>query len=184
MTYQFSNTWFEFCDLRMNFHMITDAFDPTEKLSILEIGSFEGASSVFIADTMLLHPESKLICVDPFCEEDTTTPVDATTETVFLRNISKSSQANKITHVKKFGSDFYKENVDIFDFIYIDGSHVLDDITIDFNHCLDIVRPNGIIWMDDYRQQHIAPHIDNLFEQNKDKLKIIYKEYQIAFQRL
>jgi predicted O-methyltransferase YrrM len=164
--------------------MITDAFDPTEKLSILEIGSFEGASSVFIADTMLLHPESKLICVDPFCVEDTTTPVDATTETVFLRNTSKSSQANKITHVKKFGADFYKENVDIFDFIYIDGSHVLDDITIDFNHCLDIVRPNGIIWMDDYRQQHIAPHIDNLFEQNKDKLKIIYKEYQIAFQRL
>lgn len=184
MAYHFSNTWFEFSDLRMNFNMILEALNPYRKLSILEIGSFEGASSVFIADTLLLHPMSKLICVDPFCTDDISTPVYSTTEGVFLDNISKSPQVDKIIHKKMFGLEFYKGNQEMFDFIYIDGSHELDDITIDFNNCLDIIKPSGIIWMDDYRQQQIKPHIDALYENNKNKLKMIYQNYQIGFVRL
>jgi len=63
---------------------------------------------------------------------------------------------------------FYKK----YNLIYIDGSHLLDDITIEMN---------GIIWMGD--DIIIKNHIDKLYEENKNCLKIIHMGYQIAFQK-
>ena len=57
---------------------------------------------------------------------------------------------------------------------------------IDFNNCLNIIEMNGIIWMDDYRGGDgiiIKEHIDKLYEENKNCLKIIHMGYQIAFQK-
>ena len=45
---------------------------------------------------------------------------------------------------------------------------------------------NGIIWMDDYRGGYgiiIKNHIDKLYEENKNFIKIIHMGYQIAFQK-
>ena len=63
---------------------------------------------------------------------------------------------------------FYKK----YNLIYIDGSHLLDEITIEMN---------GIIWMGD--DIIIKNHIDKLYEENKNCLKIIHMGYQIAFQK-
>ena len=63
---------------------------------------------------------------------------------------------------------FYKK----YNLIYIDGSHLLDDITIEMN---------GIIWMGD--DIIIKNHIDKLYEENKNCLKIIHMGYQISFQK-
>ena len=61
--YKYTQSWFLNCELR---HNIEKFCDKSAKNRILEIGCFEGLSSVFFADTFIDDPNSSLICVDPF----------------------------------------------------------------------------------------------------------------------
>ena len=80
---------------------------------------------------------------------------------------------------------FFKQNTtQLFNFIYIDGSHLPEDIESDFNNSLNILANNGIIWMDDYMSSEtISNLIDSLYKKNKNILTIIHKGYQIAFRK-
>ena len=103
---------------------------------------------------------------------------------IFIQNISKSKNWNKVRLRKMYSTDFFKQNKDYFTFIYIDGSHVPDDIKNDFINSLEILSINGIIWMDDYASStQVKELIDKLYYDNKDKLTIIHKGYQIAFRK-
>jgi predicted O-methyltransferase YrrM len=125
---------------------------------------------------------SFLVCVDPFDISDTTSPVYDNTEEIFLNNIKISKHYDKILHKKQYSDDFFKENTQTFNFIYIDGSHLVEDIEKDFNNSLKIIENNGIIWMDDYASsEKVTNLIDSLYEKNKRRLNIIHKSYQIAF---
>ena len=84
-----------------------------------------------------------------------------------------------------FSNDFFKRNVNTFTFIYIDGSHLPEDIKQDFINSLSIIRIGGIIWMDDYASsEQVTTLIDSLYNDNKDTLSIIHKGYQIAFRKI
>lgn len=182
--YSFSNNWFQSSELRKNFHLIGSR---AASHRILEIGSYEGASACFFSDMFLDHANSSLVCVDPFNILDTTTEVKNTTKDIFLRNIGQSRNSSKIVFNCEYSSDFYKHNKQTFSFIYIDGSHLPNDIITDFENCLDILDIGGIMWMDDYLGADgvkIKVDIDSLYERNKDKLEIIWKGYQIAFKRV
>jgi predicted O-methyltransferase YrrM len=183
MSYTFTNSWFEYSEIKK---LIFSYADTTKINKILEIGSYEGASSCYFSDFLLNNIDSELTCVDPFDINDKTSPLDNNTKNLFMNNISKSKNYNKIIFEEMYGTDFYKKNTKKYNLIYIDGSHLLDDITIDFNNCLNIIEMNGIIWMDDYRGGDgiiIKNHIDKLYEENKNCLKIIHMGYQIAFQK-
>ena len=52
---------FENPDLKSGLDKLVDSQN-----NILEIGCFEGLSSVFFADNLINHQNSTLICVDPF----------------------------------------------------------------------------------------------------------------------
>jgi hypothetical protein len=68
--YNFTADWF--ADQKPT---IERYFPPTDrKLRILEIGAFEGRSSVFYIDNYLSHPESTIDIIDPFDITDKTTP--------------------------------------------------------------------------------------------------------------
>ena len=61
--YKYSQKWFFGSEI---IHKLLDFVDSSKINKILEIGCFEGISSVFFADNLLNNIESKLICVDPF----------------------------------------------------------------------------------------------------------------------
>jgi predicted O-methyltransferase YrrM len=130
-----------------------------------------------------------LTCVDPFDADNPTTPQENGgnyTKNLFLDNISKSKNHSKIELVELYSNDFYKKNTKTFNFIYIDGSHLVEDVAHDFEQCLEILEPGGIMWMDDYLWGDgvsIRDRVDGLYEKNKDKLAIIFKRYQIGFRR-
>ena len=117
-SYYFTKTWFECADLKSQ---LMKFLNPTQILNILEIGSYEGASSVFIADNLLTNTSSKLTCVDPFLLNDKITPLTTFTENIFLYNISKSKYHDRIFHKKMLSSEFYLENKEKYDLIYVDG---------------------------------------------------------------
>lgn len=158
-------------------------FNSNQVLNILEIGSYEGASAVFIADNLLANTNSKLTCVDPFLLTDKITPLTESTESIFLSNISKSKYHDRIFHKKMLSSEFYLDNREKYDLIYIDGSHDVEDVKNDFLNCLKILNKNGIMWMDDYGAEKIGlPQcINQLYEENNNVLEVILVGYQIAF---
>jgi len=87
--------------------------DKTKQNKILEIGSFEGLSSVFFADNFIDNQNSNLTCVDPFLtinNNDHSQFLKNNEEMNFDYNILICKNSHKIT-VHKITSDiFFKNN--------------------------------------------------------------------------
>ena len=45
---------------------------------------------------------------------------------------------------------FFKENIDMFDVIYVDGSHFADDVLKDCRSSWAFLKKNGILILDDF----------------------------------
>ena len=187
-SYKFSENWFYTSDLHIA--LSRGLLDATKPYRVLEIGCLEGSATTFFSDTVLNHPNSCMTCVDPFDADNPTTIQEKGgdyTKRLFLENISKSKNHEKIELVELYSNEFYKTNDKTFNFIYIDGSHLVEDIAHDFVKCLEILEPGGIMWMDDYLWGDgvtIRDCVDRLFNENKDKVEIIFKRYQIGFRKV
>ena len=182
--YKFTSDYFGTCEIKL---ALDESASKMANWKILEIGSFEGSSAVYFSDNLLEHPEAELTCVDPFLANDTTTPFSMDgndTLHIFINNISKSKNFQKITLRRMFSSEFYNKNTKKFNLIYVDGSHLVEDIKVDFIECLKILEPGGYLAFDDYLSGDgsIKKCIDELYEANKDKLQILGHGYQIFFQ--
>jgi len=182
--YKFTSNYFGTCEIKL---ALDESASKTANWKILEIGSFEGSSAVYFSDNLLDHPDAELTCVDPFISDDPTTPFSLggnDTMHLFINNISKSKNFQKIRFHKMFSCEFYKKNTKKFNFIYVDGSHLVEDIKNDFIECLKILEPGGYLGFDDYKwgDGSIKKCIDELYEANKDRLQILGHGYQILFQ--
>lgn len=184
--YSFTQEWFFTCDLHCA--LARGLLDTNTCRKILEIGCLEGSASTFFSDHIMEHPDSRLVCVDPFDAENPTTIQEKGgqyTKNLFLENIKKSKNYDKIKLEEYYSVDFYKKNEEQFDFIYIDGSHLVEDVALDFVECEKILKPGGIMWMDDYLwgDGGIKKRVDELAEEYSDRLEIIFKRYQIGFRK-
>lgn len=180
--YRFTEFWFDASELKQNLHKFVS---NDEVNNFLEIGSYEGASACFISDNFLDSKGSTIVCIDPFDMSDSTSPVYAEMKKTFTRNVINSKNWTKIRLRQMYSNDFFNENKNTYSFIYIDGSHIPEDIKSDFLNSLKIIRLNGIIWLDDYASsQPVTEVIDSIYNDNKDSLEIIHKGYQIAFRKL
>jgi len=188
MTYTFSpNTlWFESSEIKA---LIFNFLRQDQVNNILEIGSYEGASSVFFADNFLSDDKSTLTCVDPFLsidDNDHKNILTSTQEENFLNNISRTLFPDKITFKKTTSDVFLKENDKTFNFIYIDGCHEPNQVVSDLDNCIKIITDDGIIWMDDYGGGNppIKPVVDQYLLDKKPPLQLIHSGYQIAFRKI
>ena len=193
MSYEFTQKWFDNSRIKKEIQKHIPSGNINK---ILEIGSFEGQSSVFFADKLLENDKSFLVCIDPFFDSGTvdgitTLFVNQDVKNRFLTNISKSKNSNKITHHCMTSDNFFLENKETFNFIYVDGCHNPEYVKRDVNNAFKILEKNGVLWMDDYlygnRKEHKGTPkdvIDYFLEKNKGKYKIIYKGYQIAIRKI
>jgi predicted O-methyltransferase YrrM len=188
--YKFTQNWFLSSEI---YQFIKKWIDPLKKQNILEIGSYEGQSSVFFADSFLDHPESTLMCVDPFlsmANNDHTNLLANNEEEHFLHNISICKNNEKIAFSKTTSDDFFDKNTETFDLIYVDGCHECDFILRDLENAFAVLREGGIMWMDDYLggNQRIYPTIQQTMHQFLDKhpneYVIIHRGYQLAIQKI
>jgi predicted O-methyltransferase YrrM len=162
----------------------------SDKNTILEIGSYEGLSSVFFADNFLNNDNSSLTCVDPFLNitnNDHLKFLQNNEENNFDYNITVCNNKEKIT-VKKITSDeFFENNKNTYNFIYIDGCHECDYITRDMENSFKILDKNGIMWMDDYgggEGLKIKRTMDMFLEKYQGQYDLIHKGYQLAIRKL
>lgn len=182
--YEISHTWFQGSELRKT---IFNFLDPTERRDVLEIGSYEGGSTCFFIDQLLEHPQSRLVCVDPFLQDDPTTPLTNETERRFVRNILRSKYPHKVTIHRTTSDDYFHQHVDTFDFVYVDGSHIPSQIAKDFENAYRQTKSGGIIWLDDYLgtpSPQISDAIDRIITSKGASLQVIHKGYQIAVRKV
>ena len=188
--YSFTKYWFhENIELKNELYKYIDV---SRKLNILEIGNFEGLSSCFFSDNYLNHDESKLYCVDPYYITDsvdgiTSQCIDENTEKIFIENIQKSNNYDKIVKFKKTSDEFFLDNNEFFDIIYVDGCHEPEYIKRDIDNVFKFTKKDSIIWFDDYGggvNGSIKKHMNKFLEKYNDKFKILYIGYQLGIQIL
>lgn len=183
--------WFERSDLKRQAHRF---LSPLSLNHILEIGSFEGLSSVFFADNYLGHPNSTLTCVDPFtsvAENDHNPFFDAgqyisIQESNFLHNISSCFASGKVFFCRTTSDFFFSANTSQYTFIYMDGNLTAQQIPKDICSCFEALTPGGILWMDDYlgAEGALKDSFDNGLENFMDRLTIVHSGYQLAIRKL
>jgi predicted O-methyltransferase YrrM len=118
-----------------------------EKKKILEIGAYEGLSSVFILSIL---KNSHLTIVDTFKGSSEIKDVSnfRGLKKKFIKNIKKYT---KRTFVYQGSSNsFFKINMNKFDIIYIDGSHDYKSVLNDSINSFKCLRKNGLLILDDY----------------------------------
>lgn len=184
--YTFTQRWFhEQVALKTELHKFIDV---SQKLNILEIGNFEGLSACFFSDNYLQHTNSKLYCVDPYYPTGsvkgiTSKCVDNKTEIMFIENIQRSENYDKISKFKKTSDEFFLDNNVIFDIIYIDGCHEPEYVKRDIDNSFKFTKKGSIIWFDDYGCNDASMKCTNdSLEKYNGKFKILYKGYQLGIQ--
>ena len=141
----------------------------------LEIGSFEGGSAIFVANRF---KNSKIFCVDNWKKtEDGYSNLDFNdVEKNFDYNVKNYKNIFKI---KKTSNNFFLNNKESFDVIYVDGYHKSNQVFQDCVSSWKNLNSNGILICDDYIWDHYFELKNNpCFGVNKF-LKTLNNKYKI-----
>lgn len=195
MDYEFTEDWFS----ENNPEKVVRQFDEflsefkDKPSTFLEIGSFEGMSTIWMLENILTNKDSRLFCIDAWAEWTG----DAFVR--FVSNISKTGLKDKVHIVKGDSSEelriFPNE---YFDFIYIDGNHDEKAVIKDAISSFRILKKGGIIAFDDYLLGIRYPDspgskamngsakraIDYFVDVFKDEIEVIYKDYQLWIRKI
>jgi predicted O-methyltransferase YrrM len=159
--YLFTNDWFD-----ASARPVWDSLIPLIKpKTILEVGSYEGASACYLITRLASDYPIELHCIDNWeggLEHKPGGGAETDMQQVeyrFVHNteISLKSSAHKVElHVHKGHSDVQLSSLiaagklNYFDFVYIDGSHQAPDVLSDAILGFKLVKVGGVIGFDDY----------------------------------
>jgi predicted O-methyltransferase YrrM len=154
-------------------------------LLVLEIGSFEGRSAIFWLEFL---PQSRVTCIDKFVG----TKRDFTAiEARFDRNVA--AYGDRIRKIKGRSAEVLPALAsagELFDLIYIDGSHRRDDVMVDCILTWQLLRPGGIVVFDDYLHEMEKPPatrpkdaIDTFLSWHAAEIEELSRGYQIIVRR-
>ncbi len=155
--FEFSSDWFS--HNVGNWQRIFSEHLPNP-LKLLEIGSYEGRSTIWLAERAL-HPErgGEIYCIDTWSggEEHDRTQMSAV-EGRFDRNVEIAQGLYARTKIVKLKGQSHDQMIrllasghrETFDFVYVDGSHQAPDVLGDLFLALQLCRVNGVIACDDY----------------------------------
>ena len=155
---------------------------------ILEIGCFEGRATCWMLQNML-SDDGVIYCVDTFkggqehdgmdlsrlldvFEENISACAEPTQEVKILENLSFKSLAMLIMAELKF------------DFIYVDGSHEIQDVITDACMAFQLLKPGGVMLFDDYEgTEDMKTAINTFLVTHRNKCKLLTMNYQLAIQK-
>jgi len=152
-------------------------------LRFLEIGCFEGGSTLWFLDNVLTAPGSSIVCIDTFVRQGG--------EPRFRHNVRVSGHSARV-RVIKGRSDVAMSRLheQRFDVIYIDGSHRAADVMLDAVQAWPMLRRGGLLIFDDYAWQPELPPqdrprlaIDAFLRAFSAEYELLHKEYQVIVRK-
>ena len=126
-----------------------------ERKSFLEIGSFEGRSTVWIVENMM-EGDGNITCIDTWEGGEEHGDEDmGTVEERFIYNVGllQSKKACTLSARQGKSVDELAHCITVnerYDFIYIDGSHVAKDVLTDACMAWPLLKQGGLLVFDDY----------------------------------
>ena len=200
MSYQFTFDWFT--HNVKNFLAVKNIL--TARKHILEIGSFEGRSTVWIAKNML-DDGGQITCIDNWDggEERKVIGTDGTGKDIDMSIIearfdhnmdvlkkeepNKTVRKNKGRSAEELASMIYWPK---FALIYVDGCHDSRDCLSDAVMAWELLEKGGVMILDDYGWKdrpvgpaHPKPAIDAFINFYYKELKVLFINYQVALQK-
>lgn len=132
--------------------------DNVKKINYLEVGTFLGRSLIELYKTSSLFDiEITSTVVDTFegtkNEEMENFKKHYDQNNSFKSQFLKNIKNNNITNLnifEGFSDDFFNQNTEKFDLIYIDADHSYDAVKRDINNSLKFIKSGGNITGDDY----------------------------------
>lgn len=177
-------------------------WQPDTRRCVVEIGSFEGRSTLWMLANLLRHPESRLFCIDTFeggAEHDAS-QTDGLFER-FRANLAESGQARKVEILRGDSANgllrlLLRPGIAP-DLIYIDGSHEAPDVLADLVIAFRLAPCGGVLLCDDYLWTREGPGevdvlncpklaIDVFTNIHRRKIEILEGPHpsQVAFRKL
>ena len=133
-----------------NQESLSKIFEEREIKTAVEIGSWVGLSSSFIASRV----KERLYCVDIWdlqeeqAQHDSWRAIGDTLYDQFLSNIIHQGLTDKIIPIKSSSAEaVINEKVDL---VFIDGSHKYENVLHDILKWNSYLNPNGVISGDDF----------------------------------
>ncbi len=191
---QFRYNWFKHA--KTNFELYINKFKGLPNLRFLEIGSFEGMYTLWLLENILTDTSSKITCIDTFegNEERYFAGIDTNNLfSIFNDNISRYK--DKVIILKGKSQEQLRKDefrYPIYDFIYIDGSHRAPDTLEDIILSSRLLKPLGIMILDDYQWdfpvndeiEHPKIAIDAFLSIFRKEYKLLSKNYQVVIEKL
>jgi predicted O-methyltransferase YrrM len=145
---EFTTRWFD--NNAVEWMRIFERHNILEKqLRILEIGSWEGRSTVF-----LLHylPGAEVTSVDTWKgnDEHADDPRLSRIERLFDSNVARFGSRSRKVKSSSFEYFCRCGQRPQFDLVYVDGSHHPDDVLVDAIRGFGLLKKEGLIIFDDY----------------------------------
>jgi predicted O-methyltransferase YrrM len=135
---------------------------------VVEIGCWQGRSSVLLAAGMREKVNARLFCVDPFGIDESSSyqelyydeliaKMPRTVEEGFLRNIRRCRVADIVHPIKGYSFDVVRSWTEPVDFLFIDANHEYESVHRDFTLWSPFVKPDGIVALHDVSENWPGP---------------------------
>lgn len=140
--------------------MYINTFKPVNELTMIEIGSYIGESTVIFASAF-----KQVISIDPYI--DNYDPTDhackhAPFEKVYQQFLYNTRSFSNIKHIRKFSDQAVLDfELDSIDFVYIDGNHQYEFVKKDIESYYKIIKPQGFLGGHDYSCDAVKNAIKN-----------------------
>lgn len=143
---------------------------------LLEIGSFEGRSAIWLLNNIATHEEARIFCID------------ASPQPALSENLALERDRAKITLMLGPSGDLLPTlPKGCFDFIYVDGSHKKLDVLEDAVMSFRLAKSGAVIAFDDYTEDgpdwnprdFAKPAIDAFLEVCGEEVTVLERCHQI-----
>ena len=162
--FKFTNAWFDGA-AKGQWEKLISGIKPKK---ILEIGSYEGASTCYLIQKLAQENPIEIHCIDAW----NTNMGENTDYKYYGPNVDMNAVESRFRQNTKLATEKVSKKVDLFihkgfsddqlvkllssgkknyfDFIYIDGSHLGPDVLCDAVLSFRLLKINGVIAFDDY----------------------------------
>ncbi len=182
--------WFE-NDGRHNFEHLIPLFLGEKPIKTLQIGAYSGDASVWLCEN--LPAGSTLVDVDTW--EGSNEPVHhamdwESVEQIYDKKTQEFKDSGLLVKFKGTSDEFFLQNRETFDFIYIDGDHTSYGVLKDAVNAYERLGVGGVIAFDDYQwSAGLGPltepklAIDAFLAVYNDRVRVLINQYQLWVQK-
>lgn len=158
----------------------------------LEIGCYEGRSTLWFIENICTHERSNICAVDWFKGNPDCPGADLNREQreIFDENLAEHMGLKLHWVLAEKSSIALPSLISkycVFDWIYVDGSHESCDVISDAVMAWSLLAPGGVLFFDDYEwDRGTGPRIgvDCFLQCYAGKFNVLHRGYQIALEKI